>query len=364
MLDRRTFACLSLASFVPSRAEATSPTSQAIERAAEASLGSQAAGIALAALGGEVLWSGPVGRPPERQAARRSTVFDALSIGKFFTSVALMRLVDLGRLDLNAAIKTYLPELPASFDGLKVRHALNNDTGLPVYLEGDDLLPRTAEQALAEIAAAAPDRGPGTGYRYSNVSYQLLGLMIERITGSSYEEAVRALVLDPVGLSSTDVFSSPRWRSADVASGWIDRDNRGSPARWPNTWSLLGAAGWATTIDDLFRLNRAVTAGPFLSPLTRQRMFTGGAPTYGRRPIGGSGMYEITYGCGMFHWLDGQGRRVHFSGGAGDFGFHAMTLWRENDDVYVAAMLNTQRSGVEIDRAAFFDAILALLSAS
>lgn len=335
----------------------------AVHAAALAAMAPLDAGALLVARRGRVLWAGGIGPAQAGEIPRpgRHTVFDGLSLGKVFTSLALMKLVDAGALDLNARVRAYMPELPESFADLRVRHVINNDTGLPTYLSGEDFQLRTDAEALAEIVAMTPERRAGTGWKYSNVTFQLLGLLLQRLTREPIDRALRRLVFMPAGLTRTGFMSEPRWRAEDVATGWIDGRPTGSPKTWPHTWSLLGAAGIATTVDDLYRLNRTFMVGSALQPATRARLLHTGVPTYNRGPYIGPDTIDISYGAAMFHWLDRAGRHCVFAGGDGEFGFHALTFWRREDDVYIAAMMNSRSTTRPFDRARFVDAVLAAL---
>jgi CubicO group peptidase (beta-lactamase class C family) len=134
------------------------------------------------------------------------TLFVQGSITKTFTATALMRLVAEGRVDLDAPVRRYVPELKLADEGaaaqITVLNLLNHTAGL-----GWDLLVNTGEQddalagfvtRLAELELIAP---PGVRASYSQAGYSVLGRVIENVTGTSYEKAIALLVLEPLGLS-------------------------------------------------------------------------------------------------------------------------------------------------------------------
>ncbi|WP_116089932.1 serine hydrolase domain-containing protein [Sphingomonas crusticola] len=356
-LSRRAFAVLPLIAALAGRAKAApSATGDAVR----AALSGKATGAALVAKGGRILWRGAVADEAGAIATPApDAVFDVLSIGKTFTAITALRLAETGALDLDKPIRHYLPELGQPLADIKIRHALNNDTGLPDYLEGGDLDPRTNIQAFAEIATMVPSRKGGSGFHYSNVNFQLLALLIERVSGQSFQAVVRRLIFEPARLRNTNFFGMGGFGTAAVANGYIDGKAIGFPSRWPNTWSLLGAAGIGSTVDDLYRLNRYFLAGPGLQPVTRARLLLSGAPTYGRGPYVGPDNIDISYGAGLFHWLDRKGRHVAFHGGDGDFGYNAVMFWRQEDDVFVAVLMNSRNSATPLDRGAMMGTILA-----
>jgi CubicO group peptidase (beta-lactamase class C family) len=133
------------------------------------------------------------------------TLFQVGSITKTFTCLALLRLVEAGQLDLDAPIRTYVPEFQvADADAsahATVRHLLTHTGGWP----GDVFLDTgSGEDALARYVAAMADLEPlaplGTVWSYNNAGFSLAGHVIERIRDQSYQQALRELVLEPLGL--------------------------------------------------------------------------------------------------------------------------------------------------------------------
>ena len=142
-----------------------------------------------------------------------ATLFQFGSTGKTFTSVAILRLVEEGTVDLDAPVRTYVPELRLQ-DGhvaetITVLQLLNHtagwegddftDTG-----EGDDAIARYVAN-MAQLRQLTP---PGFVVSYNNASLSLAGRIIEKVTGKVYERAMKELVLDPVGLNDTLFFAN------------------------------------------------------------------------------------------------------------------------------------------------------------
>lgn len=136
------------------------------------------------------------------------TLFILGSVTKTYTATALMRLVHQGVVDLNAPVRLYVPELALAdakaAEEITVLHLLNHTSGLDWRIdvdtgEGDDALAREihAMQKCTLIAA------PGTRFSYSQAGYDLLGRLIERCTGTTYERAMDTLVFSPLGLTES-----------------------------------------------------------------------------------------------------------------------------------------------------------------
>ena len=139
------------------------------------------------------------------------TLFQFGSTGKTYTSVALLRLVEQGKVDLDATVRTYVPELtlrdPEVAERVTVLQLLNHTAGWDGDFfedtgDGDDSLARFVER-MATLQQLTP---PGSIVSYNNAALSLAGRIIEKVTGSSYERAVKELVLDPVGLNETLFF--------------------------------------------------------------------------------------------------------------------------------------------------------------
>jgi CubicO group peptidase (beta-lactamase class C family) len=337
---------------------AASPSSAAFERAVAASVQGRATGAILVASHGRILWIGSVGDPAKGiPAPSPEAAFDTLSIGKTFTAIAVQRLAAMGRIDLKASIRRYIPELPTTLQAITVQSCLDNASGWGPYLnDKGDFDPESIAQLIRDLRTAERI-GPVGNYAYSNTGFQALGLVVQRVTGKPFKAAMRELVFGPAKLRSTDFLGSPSFRNRPVAIGWKDGKQTGSARIWPSTWSLTGAAGIASTVEDLYRLNRTFIAGRGLGSAARARMLADGPMTGRRSPgIREQGITQMSYGSGLYHWRDAHGRRVHFHGGDGDYGFHDAMFWREDDDLFIVGLFNSGDVAHGFDRSTFFNA--------
>lgn len=148
------------------------------------------------------------------------TPFAIASLGKTFTAVAVLRLVERGALSLNDPVAAHVPpERAAGLSGLdrvRLRHLLTMSSGLPEYYTGDFVDaaladPDRAQRPAAALRAAAQERAlfpPGRDFDYSNTNYVLLGLVIEAATGLPYARAIETEVFAPAGLTDSFVFGA------------------------------------------------------------------------------------------------------------------------------------------------------------
>jgi CubicO group peptidase (beta-lactamase class C family) len=175
-----------------------------------------------------------------------STLWDIASISKVVgTASAVMRLVDAGRVDLEAPVNRYLPRFSGGLrDQVTVRMLLDHTSGLrsyaPLFKQA-----RSREQAIALLYTERPNRRPGDLPVYSDLNAILLGLLVESVSGMPLEQFVAREVFQPLELDQTTYRPSPQLRRRTVPSAvW-----RGQPVQGqvndPNAAVLGGAAGHA-----------------------------------------------------------------------------------------------------------------------
>jgi CubicO group peptidase (beta-lactamase class C family) len=190
------------------------------------------------------------------------TLFQIGSITKTFTGTAAMVLVERGELDLDAPVRTYLPELKL-FDEevasrVTMRHLFTHTGGwigdfFDDFGHGDDALAR-----IVESLAGLPQLTPlGEVWSYNNAGFYLAGRVIEVVAQKPYEHVVQELLLEPLGLESTFFFSEDVM-TRRFAVGHL-RNDEGPPtvARpWPIGRAHHAAGGIASTVKDLLRYAR------------------------------------------------------------------------------------------------------------
>ncbi|MCI3928576.1 serine hydrolase domain-containing protein [Streptomyces sp. AN091965] len=193
------------------------------------------------------------------------TVFHLASVSKTFTATALMRLVAEGKVDLDAPVRRYVPELRLADEGaaerITVLHLLNHTAGLDWNLIDDGRGDRSLAGLVAKLHELPLIAPPGARASYSQAGYNVLGRIIEKVTDLPFEQAVASLVLEPVGLSDT-VYGLAEVMVRKFAVGY-NRDGDGAlrPAR---PWGAFreGArgdnpgGGLASTASDLLRWAR------------------------------------------------------------------------------------------------------------
>lgn len=268
------------------------------------------------------------------------TVFDIGSLTKQFTAAAVMALVDEGTLSVDDPLSAFFPSVPADKTSITIHQLLTHTAGLPDIL-GDDYDPIGRDAFLDLVFETPLQSAPGAMHAYSNVGYSVLGAIVETTTSSSYEEALRALVLDDAGLEKTG-YLIPDWSSTVVAHGYEDAVSFGSPLDHP--WDTEGPyfhlranGGILSTAPDMMLWHQALLGTAVLSDASKTAMFT---PYVEERPGG-----DTFYGYGWVVEDTPDGKLVWHNGG-NDFFF--ADFWRYLDadvTVFVASNAYAEYAG-------------------
>ena len=223
-------------------------------------------GAVLVAKDGKLLLRGGYGWADEKRRIPNvaETVFDIGSITKVFTAVAVMQLLERGKLSTTDSITKYFPNVPKDKSVITIHHLLTHTSGL----EHEDFY----DESPADVREILKDKEryiqrllsfplafePGTKWLYSNTGFSFLAAIVEKLSGQSYESYLHENILQPVGMSNTG-YVLPKWKSRLVAHGYNDGPtDYGFPweTQWSGKvipWDLLGNGGLLSTIDDVHK---------------------------------------------------------------------------------------------------------------
>lgn len=149
---------------------------------------------------------------PDGRAVTGQTPFKIASIAKPMTGVAVMQLVEAGKLDLDAPVQRYLPWFrvadPAASAQITPRHLLYHTSGLPTLVDAryaltGDARPDALEARVRELRSVEFDRPVGASYAYSNAGYMVLGLLVQEVSGQSFEQYMAQHVFGPLQMRQT-----------------------------------------------------------------------------------------------------------------------------------------------------------------
>lgn len=240
---------------------------------------------------GHYTWN-PASRVPDPD----STIWDIASITKVVaTASSAMRLVDRGRLDLDAPVRRYLPRFAGGLKNrVTVRMLLDHTSGLKSYVPIYRKAGRSRTRMIDLLYAQPLVRSPGDSAEYSDLNAMLLGLLVESVSGVRLDRFAKAEVFDPLGMTETRFRPPARLKRRIAPSGiW-----RGNPVPGDvndqNAAAFGGVAGHAgvfSTGMDLARFAQVWlrdgqgSVGPWVSPATIRRFLTRG-PRSGTRLLG------------------------------------------------------------------------------
>ena len=198
------------------------------------------------------------------------TKFRLGSVTKQFTGVAILLLQERGKLTLDAPVKTYLPDAPAAWDKVTVRHLLTHSSGIPNFTSFPDYgttktLPATHDSLIARFRDKPLDFAPGEKFSYSNSGYVLLSAMIEKLSGQSYAEFVTANLFKPLGMADTG-YDSHAMILPRRAAGYAPAKDGPVNADYISMTIPQGAGALYSTTRDLLKWQRGLYGGKLLKP--------------------------------------------------------------------------------------------------
>lgn len=176
------------------------------------------------------------------------------SITKQMTGAAILLLEHEGKLSVNDTLDQYFDDVPADKQGITLHHLLTHSSGLVGGI-GPDREPIEAHAYIERLMATDLISKPGDQYHYANTGYALLGLIIEQVSGQSYETFLRERLLVPAGLMDTG-YVLPQWPESRLAVGYRNDERWGLVYQrgWLDDgpgWHLRANGGLHTTVKDM-----------------------------------------------------------------------------------------------------------------
>ena len=229
--------------------------------------------------------------------------FKVASITKQFTAAAILLLEERGRLKTDDLVKTHLPDAPASWDRITLFHLLTHTAGFPGLQTPVESADGTVAGYVAALMKRPLESQPGERFNYTNAGYFVLGHVIQKLTGQSYETFLRENIFTPLGMKDTTLDGpaviARRAGSYTVTPNGLVNASYGSDRVVPNT-----SAGMYSTTDDLLRWQNGLYGGKVVSKASLLKMTT---------PFKGD------YGLGIYiRTIDGRRAATH-GGGAPPF---------------------------------------------
>jgi CubicO group peptidase (beta-lactamase class C family) len=239
------------------------------------------------------------------------TKFRLGSITKQFTAMLIMQLVEEGKIKLDAPMTRYLPYYRKDTgDKVSIHQLLNHTSGIPSYTSFPGFFkdksrdPYAPDDFVKKYCSGDLEFTPGTKYRYNNSGYFLLGAIIEKVTGKSYEDVLKEKLLDPLGMKGTG-YDHHAEILKKRAAAYEKRPGGYVNAEYLDMTIPYAAGSLYSTVEDLYIWDQALYTDRLLAPKYKEMMFTGYLMNYGygwlvrRVPIGKRTKRVLTHGGGI-----------------------------------------------------------------
>ncbi|MFH1418223.1 MAG: serine hydrolase [Planctomycetota bacterium] len=261
------------------------------------------------------------------------SVFRVGSMSKFFTATAILMLVEQGKVSLDDEITRFLPDYPTHGEKITIKHLMAHTSGIWDYLN----LPKMQDgwreditvEGLIDLFKDKPlSFKPGEGFSYSNSNYILLGAVIEKVTGQTYEAFVDEHLFAPAGMKHT-CYGGHLKIIRNRAAGYERSDDGYLNARFLNMMEPYAAGGHVSTVDDLWRWNKAYRGGRFLSRKMLDQALK-------RFTLNNGKEVPLASGCGISTF---QGHTIIIYAG-GIHGFNSQAVIMPDEDLHVILLSN------------------------
>jgi CubicO group peptidase (beta-lactamase class C family) len=226
------------------------------------------------------------------------TAFDIGSITKQFTGAAVLKLEMLGKLSVHDSVGDYLPQLAPEKRMITFHQLLTHTSGLPTVIgSGEEVI--TREDLLNRINETSLVSAPGSSYLYSHAGYTLLGLLIEAVSGTDYENFLQNHLFRPARMRFTG-YRMPDWNATVVSHGYRFCDDWGGPmdSGWLEdgpSWHRRASGGMLSTAADLYAWHEALSGNGILDEQAKRKYYTPDPPVMiNDQQLAGYGWRNIT----------------------------------------------------------------------
>lgn len=278
-------------------------------------------GNILVAKKGKIIYQGAKGWADylHRDSLKINSEFELASITKTFTGVAIMQLVEAGKLSLNDNVKKFFPNFP--YDGITVKLLLSHRSGMMNYVyfiddiwrkEKKDMKKGISNQEVMQVIADKkpnPYAKPDNRFHYNNSNYMVLGGIIEKVSGKRYSQYMMENLFKPAGMKNTHVYSKAEYEKIPVDVVGHDRNNFKYSVAQNFLDGPVGDKGIYSTIHDLVLFDKYLKSERLLTNKSLDSAYVGrNKPVnghfnygYGWRMFDGKGMDKVVYHTGWWH---------------------------------------------------------------
>ncbi len=267
-------------------------------------------------------------------------IFRIGSITKQFTAVAILQLVEQGKLSLQDEIKKFIPDYPAHDLKITVEHLLTHTSGIKSYTSMKDFQTMMRKDMkpmeIIDVFKNEPmDFTPAVKWTYNNSGYILLGYIIEKVSGKTYEQYVKEHLFTPAGMINSGYGSENRIIK-NRAKGYQKSKDDYENADYLSMTLPYSAGSLISNVEDLWKWNRAVHSYKLVSKASLDKAFTDFKLSDGK---------STNYGYGWFLSNVQDSKTIEHSGGIN--GFLSDAIYLPAQDIFVAILSNCTCNPVE-----------------
>jgi D-alanyl-D-alanine carboxypeptidase len=220
------------------------------------------------------------------------------SVTKQFTAVAILLLMEEGKLSLSDPVTRFFPDYPAAGQTVTIAHLLAHSSGLVNYTSKKDFMAHVAQETTVPHMMALFQHDPleftpGARHAYSNSGYVLLGAIIEKLSGQPYGKFLEQRIFVPLGMTQTAYEGMERGPTLR-ATGHTKKEQGFTVSDKMSISQAYAAGGLVSSVDDLARWDAAITAGKLLSKESWKRAHTAYTFNDGKRSGYGFGWEVVT----------------------------------------------------------------------
>src|ERR1044072_5252356 len=249
-----------------------------------------------------------------------TTRFNIASMTKQLTAAAILLLEDRGKLKTSDLAKKYLPDAPASWDNITIYHLLTHTSGI----SDDAAKYQPGPPELLLFNDKPLDFQPGERWAYANLGYIVLGYLLQRIAGQSYEAFVQENLFKPLGMNDSGMFSYVRVIPRRASGYWPGRNGIENVER-PDFRTNFSSGSLYSTTEDLLRWEEGLFGGKLLSAASLHKMIT---------------PFKSDYACGLYVRRVNGHLMIDHDGNNIGFNSHMIYYPEERIAVIVLANLN------------------------
>jgi CubicO group peptidase (beta-lactamase class C family) len=301
-------------------------------------------GSVLLARGDTVLLSKGYGLADEEQNIPNTpqTRFRIGSNTKQFTAMGILILQERGKLHVQDHLCLYITDCPQDWQPITLQELLTHTSGIPDYINSPEFppligTPAAPEQLIARFKNEPLLFPPGTRWSYSNSGYTLLGYIIEKVSGETYARFLQENIFNPLHMHDTG-YDTNNPQPPAHANGYLSPHNK--PV-YLDMSEFYAAGALYSTVEDLYRWDRALLTHQLVSQQTMDAMFTPYIPC----PAGGCALAsDVGYGYGWFI-ADESNHRLIYHWGRID-GFRSSNGFYPEDGIIVVLLSNLETTDV------------------